>query len=421
MGGPGTRRGTWLLAALIALATAQPASATLYLAASSPAPGQIALFAIGDANDTDAVLFERAEGADVRLGPMPVTPPSESAPAVGEYPGRVAWRCDRRTRTFVLTYRTPQGAPAESLFTIRTPSCRDRLGLAAPLRVQPGRRVAVTIRDRWKAGGIAAQICRRAPGAARAACRTLRIPAGRSVARLAFTARATGRWAVEARTPFQRARAVVAVGVTPRRSDAERLPGVLTTGDSMMQTLDAVLGDRLAGRARVDGDVRIASGITKAFPVDWLRLPAVQLRRSRPRATVVLLGANDAGPFGSVNCCAEAWIAEYARRARRIMRAYTADGRHVYWLTMPTPDGAARAAAVAAVNAAIPRAASGLPRARVIDLAAVLSPGGRYAESIDHRGGRVRVRQSDGVHLTVAGARIAAALITTELERDNIL
>ncbi len=117
------------------------------------------------------------------------------------------------------------------------------------------------------------------------------------------------------------------------------------------------------------------------------------------------------GPDGVEHaCCDEPWVAEYARRVRRTMVTY---GR-VFWLTVVAQKGPGRAPIVAAVNAAILRAAEGLPDVHVVRLDLLFSPNG-YRETIRYRGRTVRVREPDGIHLNIAGAEIAAREVVKAL------
>ena len=57
----------------------------------------------------------------------------------------------------------------------------------------------------------------------------------------------------------------------------------------------------------------------------------------------------------------------------------------------------------------------------MIDLARIFTPGGRYRESMPIGGRTVRVRQADGVHLSTAGASLAASVMIRTLRRERIL
>jgi hypothetical protein len=137
----------------------------------------------------------------------------------------------------------------------------------------------------------------------------------------------------------------------------------------------------------------------------------------------MFLGANDGFPMAGVDCCGMAWIAEYARRARDMMRTYARGGRgRVYWLLLPAARGGLFRETFPAVNAALRLAATGLEDdVRLIELDEVFTPGGRYRKSMRIDGKRVRVRQSDGVHLNTTGADLAARLVVRAIKRDRML
>ena len=63
---------------------------------------------------------------------------------------------------------------------------------------------------------------------------------------------------------------------------------------------------------------------------------------------------------------------------------------------------------------AILRAAQGLDRVTVLRLDLVFTPDG-FREVMPYRGRNVRVRVSDGIHMTIAGSAIAAKLVAAAL------
>lgn len=217
-----------------------------------------------------------------------------------------------------------------------------------------------------------------------------------------------------------------APALAPPRSGGLRL---LATGDSMIQLVDDDLRARLRGSATtVRSDARISTGVSKLAMHDWMRTARGQAGSFKPDITVMFLGANDGFPMTTasgrrVTCCVAAWVGEYARRVTTMMRAYARGGRSlVYWLTLPMPRRGDFARVYRAVNAAIGRAALRVgDRARVIDLVPVFTPGGLFRRTITFRGRTVSARQDDGVHLSAAGAAVAAALVIDRLRADGAL
>ena len=204
---------------------------------------------------------------------------------------------------------------------------------------------------------------------------------------------------------------------------------LLVTGDSLVEPLDRQMARKVkAEGGRAVRDPRPGTGITKPLVLDWVRHARKQVRRHKARATVVFIGANDSGRLRSeqgaeVECCRRAWIDAYAARVAKMMRAYRRDGRaHVYWITLPLPRGEEHRPRFLATNYAIAQAGEGFADGvRVVDAAAVLSPGGRYRRRVEYRGRSVVVRDKDGVHLTRAGSAIVRDLVVRELRADELL
>jgi len=270
----------------------------------------------------------------------------------------------------------------------------------------------------------------------RASTRSLRVRAGRRVTWQALIVWRDG-GPCEA-TPGRCAQAVPGPGPGELRVRGPRRPAfvragrlkLLATGDSMIQIIDGFLKQRLERRrsTRVRSDARISTGLSKPFMLDWVKKAREQARSVHPDVTVVFIGANDGFPMktrtgASVPCCAAAWVREYARRVESMMRSYRRKGRsYVYWMTLPTPRRGDFARIYRAVNKAIKRAAGRVGRGvRVIDLVKVFTPGGRFRQVVRFRGRRVDARQADGVHLSTAGASIAATLLIDRLRVDHAL
>jgi hypothetical protein len=154
-----------------------------------------------------------------------------------------------------------------------------------------------------------------------------------------------------------------------------------------------------------------------------VRHAAAQARNDHPDATVVWIGPNEGFPIAGVRCCGPAWIKGYAARARAMMRSYRRGGHaFVYWLTLPISRSRALARVLRAVNTAIVRAArTAGPGAHVIDMRRVFTPHNRFQQTACYRGRCFDARQPDGVHLSTAGARVAADVIARRLRADGAI
>jgi lysophospholipase L1-like esterase len=206
------------------------------------------------------------------------------------------------------------------------------------------------------------------------------------------------------------------------RARPRALRALLVTGDSLSQPLDAELARELAGRGvRTDRDPHLGTGISKSFLVDWSRLSAQQVRRLRPDAVVMFIGANEGFPMRDgtteVQCCGPRWAALYATRARAVMDNYRRRGAtQVYWLLLPAPRDPDRARISRSVNAAIRVAAGAFgAEVEVVDTSALFTPRGRYRDAMEIGGREQIVRESDGIHLNERGAKLLAGVMTKRL------
>jgi lysophospholipase L1-like esterase len=208
----------------------------------------------------------------------------------------------------------------------------------------------------------------------------------------------------------------------------QRLPRrhirILATGDSMIQVVDSFLADRLPAH-HVIGEAHVSTGISKAgfFGLNWVKHAAAQAKRIHPDATIVWIGPNEGFPINGIDCCSRAWVKAYAQRARAMMRYYRRGGRaSVYWLTLPIPRSGALARVLRAVNSAISQAArSAGSGVHVIDMRKVFTPHNRFQQTACYRGRCFSARQPDGVHLSNAGARVAADIIARRLRADGAI
>jgi hypothetical protein len=165
--------------------------------------------------------------------------------------------------------------------------------------------------------------------------------------------------------------------------------------------------------------------VSKSGFVDWGKLSGQQVKRDRPDAIVVFIGANEGFPLKGaggrqLQCCGPDWAAIYAFRVRRMMNTYRQRGAaRVYWLTLPLPRDSDRQEVAHAVNAAIDVAS--VPyrsSARVLDMAPIFTPGDRYRDAMNVGGRNQIVREPDGIHLNDTGAEVAAGAVLDAVKRD---
>jgi lysophospholipase L1-like esterase len=211
------------------------------------------------------------------------------------------------------------------------------------------------------------------------------------------------------------------------RPPAKRsLKTVLVTGDSLSMPLDQEIARRLAPKGiKVTRDPHQGTGISKTALVDWGKLSTQQAEKVHPDAVVVFIGANEGFPMTDpanrqASCCGADWASVYANRVRNMMNTYRRNGQtHIYWLTVPTPRGAARAKIGKVVNAAVQVAAEPWrSQVSVLDTIPIFTPGGKYRDSMTVDGRDQLVRRDDGIHLNDLGASLMADVVVRDLGAD---
>jgi lysophospholipase L1-like esterase len=357
---------------------------------------------------------EEVDGARVPLATVPVDD-EPTAFTSAKLLRAAAWRCDRVERRFVAVATAPDGSTTEATAETRTPDCRDRLDVRVPRRVRKAGVLTVVVRDRWTTGRLTATACARRMGGPRR-CLPVTLAGGQQAGVVRFRVGRDSVWEVRTRYEGTSILRVLTVGQARRPEGVDGLPRLLVTGDSLIQGLDAFVADRLQTAYEVISDSRPGTGVVKPIGTDWRVIARQQIAEHHQAVTVASLGINDGFPITlpdrTVACCDKDWVGVYAGRVGAMMDRYRQGGRaRVLWIVAPVPRDPRFAAVARSVNAGILRAARTRRDVRLVRLDTLLTPGGRYVETLPVAGRPVRVRAPDGVHLSVAGARLAAALI----------
>jgi hypothetical protein len=199
---------------------------------------------------------------------------------------------------------------------------------------------------------------------------------------------------------------------------------VMLLGDSILeQSADAAVAALAGHGVRTTVDARGGTGLLNGF--DWMAHAAELVAAERPDVIVAVfsgnyfpphvLGADGAEIFHGTPAFFAAWEAA----ADRFMAAVTATGAQVLWIKAPPMRAPYVSASNDGVWAAYQRMALRWPQAHLLDAGAVLAgPDGRFALDVPAcDGGRVAVRDDDGVHLAPAGGvRLGGAIAAGVLD-----
>lgn len=177
-------------------------------------------------------------------------------------------------------------------------------------------------------------------------------------------------------------------------------------------------------RLRTALHYEIATGLARPDHFDWPGTLVGDAAALHPEVAILMFGGNDAqgivGPDGQVfgQVDSPGWRAEYGRRVAVVMDSLQARNRVIFWVGQPPMRDADFDRRIAVINEVVAEQAEDRPWVTYVDPAEVLGgPDGRY---VDRRPDvEADLRQSDGIHLSRAGADLLAsrllALIADEL------
>jgi uncharacterized protein len=194
---------------------------------------------------------------------------------------------------------------------------------------------------------------------------------------------------------------------------------VWMAGDSLMGTVSESFGALTGSNPAVNvtTDVQIGTGLARPDVYNWPSAVSGELATVNPDVVVLMFGANDDQDMeiGShrVVIGTDPWRAEYARRVSQLMALAATGRRQVIWVGIPAVKRPRLNQTKDAINAAVRTMAPQYPGVTFIDANPVFDgPGGSYITFINNAGGQpVKVRESDGIHFTLAGANRLTPLI----------
>ena len=203
---------------------------------------------------------------------------------------------------------------------------------------------------------------------------------------------------------------------------------VVVPGHSLLRAIGA--SPVIEPVSEVDG--RIASGLERPDVFDWFARVREVTRKERPRAVVLMLGANDDHDFMTGlpegteldGFGGPRWTAEYRRRVATIMQSATRNGAYLVWIGLPITSDPDQTARFDTINAIVQSEAAKRPgRVSYLDTYFYFAgPDGGYAEYVEDATGRLlKMRADDGVHFErAAGDRIAREIVKRLYERHDL-
>lgn len=221
--------------------------------------------------------------------------------------------------------------------------------------------------------------------------------------------------------------ALAGAGLWPSAARADRYgpqggTRILILGDSMITGGFGLFLARSLGR-ELGYDVtrrgRPSTGLARPDFFDWMREAERVVGEEPFDASLVMFGGNDAQGLrtpggGWIRWHEEGWTQEYARRVAALAELLAPGGQQLFWVGMPVMEPERLQARMPRINTIVRAEMAIRRRSEFIDTWSLLAaPDGSFTNRMeiteaDGTVRRVRTRGRDGIHLTVAGARILA-------------
>jgi uncharacterized protein len=201
------------------------------------------------------------------------------------------------------------------------------------------------------------------------------------------------------------------------RQDSESTLNIALVGDSMMAVGLAPYLKRTLGKqdnVHLIAAFRSGTGLSRPEIFDWIAEYPKLVDGQPVNLALCAMGANDAQGFvenGKVQAFdTPGWDAIYRQRVLDLARLLTRDGTKVIWLTLPVMRSDTYSAKTARINRIVREVLADMDGVQVLEANSVLADeDGRFRAFIkDSKGKLVSLRQSDGIHVTDAGARLLA-------------
>ncbi len=219
----------------------------------------------------------------------------------------------------------------------------------------------------------------------------------------------------------------------PRTNELAPLPPVepgktrvvALTGDSMMAVgLSAALMREAAGdkNLRIVKAYRSGTGLARPEVFNWMdEYPAI-IGAEKPDVVIVAIGANDGQGFevdGKVMLYgSEDWLKVYQGRLANYLAMVSAGGARVLWVGLPPMRMPSYAVRIATINRIAYTVVSQHPEAAWLNpVPYVGDESGGFREFVTLGDGRtLRIRNSDGIHLSDEGASLMTPVLMRWLD-----
>ena len=206
---------------------------------------------------------------------------------------------------------------------------------------------------------------------------------------------------------------------------AEHPLKVWLAGDSLMGNIAQSFIEKVAGNSLISAtdDVQIGTGLARPDVYNWPAAVSAEMATADPDVVILVFGANDDQDMvtGGHRFVLQslAWQQEYARRVDQVLAATASPARQVIWLGVPAMRRPRLNQTKDDINRVVQAAAAAHPNVSYLDVGSLVDgPGNTFSTYRTGAGGQtVAVRDTDGIHLTLAGAGLLGPVMLGDIDR----
>lgn len=217
----------------------------------------------------------------------------------------------------------------------------------------------------------------------------------------------------------------MAAAMLPREAQAAGHKVMIVGGSAIRGALGKYIETALAEVGNMtQRHAKSSTGLARPDFYNWPKAAAAYQQDFQPDATVLMFGGNDAQGLWMgkdadpswIRWPEDGWSEEYAKRVVAFADVIAPAGQHVFWMGMPEMRSPKFHGRMERMNAIFQAQMQTRPNGHYLPTRGLM-PGanGRYVDKAKVGGKLVTVRAADGIHFSVAGARIVADSIAPQI------
>ncbi len=214
--------------------------------------------------------------------------------------------------------------------------------------------------------------------------------------------------------------------IAPRQPPTAQHPlKVWLAGDSLMGNISESFIEKTAANPLISAteNFQIGTGLARPDVYNWPAAISHEIATVNPDVVILIFGANDDQDMQANGqrfvLQSAAWQQEYARRVNQVLDEVANDGRQVIWLGVPAVRRPRLNQTKDLINNIVQLAAATHPNVTYLDTGALVDgPNNSFATYLTNSSGQsVAVRDTDGIHLTLAGAGLITPLLLADVDQ----